>query len=508
MKKFGSWTEQVNSAFRTSSDNKVVTVTPTATLPAASLTLTLPIPTAAVTTDTIVSLTSTDTLTNKTLTSPILTSPQINDTSADHRYIFAVSELTANRNVTLPLLTGDDTFVFNSHNATLINKNIDAGTNTLSNIADASISASAAIALSKLATVTGDRALISSAGGVISASSVTNTELAQLSGITSAAVGVDDAQTLTQKTLEDVIYGTTSVAITGNTVAIGSSTSIAITSGTGPFNQLSTAGDDGEYRIITNNTGGALTVAHDAGSGPVTRGFYTGTGQDVILSDQSSMTVIYSTVTNRWQVVGDVSTAPLTANRATETDANGFVVASAITSTKLGYLSDVTSAIQAQIDGKQAAVMTTRGDIVIRDATNTTARLAVGGAGTVLTSDGTDVAWSAPAGTGDVTAAANITDHALVRGNGGAKGIQDSGILIDDSDNITNITTTQADNGHLTKLANESSFTITAGYGMVNSNMTITTATTVTVAAGARLDVFDVITVVGTLDVIGDCSLR
>jgi hypothetical protein len=38
---------------------------------------------------------------------------------------------------------------------------------------------------------------------------------------------------------------------------------------------------------------------------------------------------------------------------------------------------------------------------------------------------------------GDVTAGANITDNALVRGDGGAKGIQDSGIIIDDLDNIS-----------------------------------------------------------------------
>ena len=36
---------------------------------------------------------STNTLTNKTLTSPVLTTPQINDTSADHQYVVAVSEL-------------------------------------------------------------------------------------------------------------------------------------------------------------------------------------------------------------------------------------------------------------------------------------------------------------------------------------------------------------------------------------------------------------------------------
>jgi hypothetical protein len=43
--------------------------------------------------------------------------------------------------------------------------------------------------------------------------------------------------------------------------------------------------------------------------------------------------------------------------------------------------------------------------------------------------------WSA-AGTGDVTAAANITDHRVVRGDGGAKGIQESLVTIDDSGNI------------------------------------------------------------------------
>ena len=41
--------------------------------------------------------------------------------------------------------------------------------------------------------------------------------------------------------------------------------------------------------------------------------------------------------------------------------------------------------------------MTTRGDIIIRDATNTTERLAIGTNGYVLTSDGTDVAWAASA---------------------------------------------------------------------------------------------------------------
>ena len=48
-------------------------------------------------------------------------------------------------------------------------------------------------------------------------------------------------------------------------------------------------------------------------------------------------------------------------------------------------------------------------------------------------------------GAGDVTAGASLTDNAIVRGDGGSKGVQTSSLLIDDSDNMTgvgNLTTT------------------------------------------------------------------
>ena len=92
--------------------------------PTADRTITLPN-----LTGTVSLIASTETLTNKTLTSPIvnspvLTTPQINDTSADHQYVVAVSELAADRNVTLPLLTGNDEFTFNAHTQTLTNKTL------------------------------------------------------------------------------------------------------------------------------------------------------------------------------------------------------------------------------------------------------------------------------------------------------------------------------------------------------------------------------------------------
>lgn len=85
-------------------------------------------------TGSVVGTTNTQTLTNKTLTSPtitggtlsspVLTTPQINDTSSDHQYVFAVNELAADRTVTLPLLTGNDTFVFQAHAQPLSNKTL------------------------------------------------------------------------------------------------------------------------------------------------------------------------------------------------------------------------------------------------------------------------------------------------------------------------------------------------------------------------------------------------
>jgi len=91
------------------------------------------------------------TLVNKTLTSPVLTTPQINDSATDHQYIFAVGNLAADRTVTLPVLTGGDTFVFNAHTQALTNKTIVAGSNTISGIVNANLSGSAGITNANLA---------------------------------------------------------------------------------------------------------------------------------------------------------------------------------------------------------------------------------------------------------------------------------------------------------------------------------------------------------------------
>ena len=84
----------------------------------------------------IVSIDDSQTLTNKTLITPTLTTPKINDASSTNTYNFAASELAANRTVTLPLLTGNDTFVFETHAQTLTNKTLTDSTTFFQDDAD------------------------------------------------------------------------------------------------------------------------------------------------------------------------------------------------------------------------------------------------------------------------------------------------------------------------------------------------------------------------------------
>ena len=123
--------------------------------------------------------TATQTLTNKTLTSPVLTTPQINDSSADHQYIFAAADLAADRTVSLPLLGGNDTFVFEAHTQTLTNKTLTSA------VLNTGVSGSAVLdeddfasdSATKLATQQSIKAYIASqtSGGVTASSTTTFT---------------------------------------------------------------------------------------------------------------------------------------------------------------------------------------------------------------------------------------------------------------------------------------------------------------------------------------------
>lgn len=94
--------------------------------------------------------------------------------------------------------------------------------------------------------------------------------------------------------------------------------------------------------------------------------------------------------------------APLTASRIAASDGSGVITtldpATYPSLTELTYVKGVTSAIQTQINTKLTDPTTTIGDIIIRDGSNTIARLPIGSAGQVLTVSGGTPSWEDPTG--------------------------------------------------------------------------------------------------------------
>ena len=225
----------------------------------------------------IVETDSAQTLTNKTLTSPVLSDLRLDDTSADHKYIFTVSELTLDRNINLPLLTSNDTFVFEDHTQTLSNKTLD---NPLVQNLDIE-SSNAAKYIIGVGTTSGDRTI----------------SLPDLLVDTEFAT-TNIPQVLQAKTLTQVKYSEASVSIASNTFANNLATILRV-SGTGPLNTI-TGGADGDVKILVNETGSDLVIAEDFGAS----GFYTGAGADIIIKDNASLSIIYSATSSRWNVIG------------------------------------------------------------------------------------------------------------------------------------------------------------------------------------------------------------
>lgn len=78
----------------------------------------------------------------------------------------------------------------------------------------------------------------------------------------------------------------------------------------------------------------------------------------------------------------------LAASRAVMTDGSGNFTGATTTSTELNYVNGVTSAIQTQLDAKQArSTLTTKGDLYVATASATVARQAVGADDTTLFAD-------------------------------------------------------------------------------------------------------------------------
>lgn len=117
------------------------------------------------------------------------------------------------------------------------------------------------------------------------------------------------------------------------------------------------------------------------------------------------------------------------------TNGVGHITTSTVTALQLGTLAGATGNIQNQLNNKQQDVITSPGDLVVGNGSNEESRLPVGTDGQILSVVSGDVVWTdnLGGGSGDVEAANDMADNRLLRGDGGVKGIQDSGITLEDN---------------------------------------------------------------------------
>lgn len=156
--------------------------------------------------------------------------------------------------------------------------------------------------------MTPNRALASDADGKLAVSSVTDTELGYLSGVTGA--------------IQTQLNGK-QATITGGASTIVSSNLTA-------------------NRALVSNASGKVAVAAVTDA---ELGYLSGVSSAI----QTQLNAKQATITG---AASTIVSSNLTANRALVSDASGKVASASVTNTELGYLSGVTSAIQTQLNNK------------------------------------------------------------------------------------------------------------------------------------------------------------
>lgn len=335
-------------------------------------------------------------------------------------------------------------------------------------VTNANISNGASIGFNKLAPLTDSKVVVTGPDGFLTVSTVTPTELLNLAGTTSPIQSQIDSK---QETITGAASTVTTTNLSPNIVAItnGAGKFISSTVPASALGFISTLTSDAQTQINqrlpvslgvvaagdlmwyngtawTNiprgNNGQAL---YSTGSGiqwntPTINGIPTGgtVGQYLKKNTGTDFDTSWDSLT-----VSDISGLS-----ASDEDLNTLQGASAagLTSTKVVFLSSITSDLQTQLNNKLNNSLSFN-SLWVGSVTNQASQLTSGTNGQVLTIVGGSPTWQTPVTSGNVSGPGSSTPTALARWNGtGGNALNDSTVLLDASGNIINVSSLQTVN--------------------------------------------------------------
>jgi hypothetical protein len=300
------------------------------------------------------------------------------------------------------------------------------------------------------ADLTASRALVSSGSGKVAISDVTSTELGYVDGVTSAIqtqlnAGVTNTNTVhanvvaAEANIAGVLAGTKNftggvtmgddLIIQGNLTVLGDSVTAntinAVIQDRFLFLANSVSGASAADVGILMNRGndGNAAIYYDESTFSFTMAETRDPDSNVIISPTGLANLVVGTLKyngadlntaitdNRSGAVSTVYKDNLTASRALASDGSGKIVISDVTSTELGYLDGVTSAIQTQLTAgvsNAAAVVTEAVGIEARRAANI-----AGAVSTITTGNLTASRALVSDASGKVAALASVTSTEL-----------------------------------------------------------------------------------------------
>jgi len=252
-------------------------------------------------------------------------------------------------------------------------------------------------AVIRMSDLTASRALISDSGGDIAVSGVTTTELDILDGLTATTAelnyvgGVTSAIQTQINSKQATITGAATTIddadLTASRAVISNASGKVAVSGvtTTELNILDgLTASTAELNIMDGVTASTaeLNIMDGVTASTAELNYVDG----VTSAIQTQIDSKQATITGAATTIDDTD---LTASRAVISNSSGKVAVSAVTDTELGYLDGVTSALQTQIDSKQAII--TGAATTIDDADLTASRAVISNSsGKVAVSDVTD----------------------------------------------------------------------------------------------------------------------